>query len=88
MRVVLAIDSFKGSMSSIEAAEAAARGILSTDQCAENVIVPIADGGEGTVEAIITSRGGTICECTVSGPLGAPTCAKYGFIKSTGPEIR
>ena len=74
-------------MTSIEAAEAAARGILSTDPCAENVIVPIADGGEGTVEAIVCARHGTMCECTVTGPLGEPLTARYGLIDSDGIAV-
>lgn len=87
MKVVLAIDSFKGSMSSTEAAKAAARGVLSAYPCAENVIIPIADGGEGTAEAIVSARGGEWCECTVIGPIGEPVCARYGYMAESKTAV-
>ena len=52
MKIVIAIDSFKGSLSSLEAAECIRRGILSADQEAQIEAYPLADGGEGTVEAL------------------------------------
>ena len=57
MRIVLAIDSFKGSLSSREAADAAKKGILSVCPSAEVIPVRIADGGEGTVEALAWGMG-------------------------------
>ena len=53
MKVVIAVDSLKGSLSSIEAAQAAKEGILKVYPAAEVVIKPLADGGEGTTEALV-----------------------------------
>ena len=53
MKVVAAIDSFKGSMTSMEAGNAVKKGILAAKQDAEVVVNPLADGGEGTVDALI-----------------------------------
>ena len=58
MKVVVAIDSFKGSLSSLEAGEAIREGVLKADKDAEVVIRPLADGGEGTVEALAIGLGG------------------------------
>lgn len=80
MKVVVAIDSFKGSLSSLEAGEAAKRGILKSDPQAQVEIRPLADGGEGTVEALVQGMGGRICKVTVTGPLGNPVEAEYGIV--------
>ena len=56
MKIITAIDSFKGSMTSMEAGQAAAEGILRVDADAEVIVRPLADGGEGTVEAIRNER--------------------------------
>ena len=66
MKVVIAIDSFKGSLSSLEAGEAAKRGILKCNPQAQVEIRPLADGGEGTVEALVQGMGGRICKVTVT----------------------
>ena len=58
MKVVIAIDSFKGSLSSLEAGEAAAVGVLRAFPDAECVVRPLADGGEGTVDALVSGMGG------------------------------
>lgn len=80
MKVVVAIDSFKGSLSSIEAGNAAKEGIIKA--CSANVIVrPLADGGEGTTEALVEGLGGTYAEAEVTGPMGTPTKAKYGIME-------
>lgn len=80
MKVVVAIDSFKGSLSSIEAGNAAKEGIIKA--CSANVIVkPLADGGEGTTEALVEGLGGTYAEVEVTGPMGTPTKAKYGIME-------
>ena len=65
MKITIAIDSFKGSLSSVEAGEAARQGILKAIPNAEVFLCPIADGGEGTTEAIISSTGGRLREITV-----------------------
>ena len=59
MKAVIAIDSLKGSLSSIEAGQAIAEGIRKADAKADVVIRPLADGGEGTVEALVCGMNGT-----------------------------
>lgn len=80
MKIVLAPDSFKGSLSSIEAAEALERGIRKVLPDAEVVRVPMADGGEGTVEALVAATGGTLRSRQVTGPMGEPVEACYGIL--------
>ena len=82
LRAVIAIDSFKGSLSSVEAGEAAADGIRAVYENAETLVSPLADGGEGTVSAIVSATGGEMCRVTVTGPLGTPVLAEYGYIKA------
>lgn len=78
MKIVVSIDSFKGSLSSVKAAEAAREGILEAMPDALVTVCPLADGGEGTVDAILASSGGRTVSLTVTGPLGEPVEAKYG----------
>lgn len=80
MNVVIAIDSFKGSVSSIEAGMAAREGVLSVIPDANVVVEPLADGGEGTTYALTQSLGGRIEKITVTGPIGKPVEAEYGLI--------
>jgi glycerate 2-kinase len=80
MRVVIAPDSFKGSNTSVRVAETIERGILKVFPRAEVHRVPIADGGEGTVEAVVLGGGGEYRDVTVTGPLGAPVAARYGIL--------
>ncbi len=80
MRVVTLIDSFKGSISSIEAGEAAARGVRAVYPDAEVDVLPLADGGEGTVDALVTGCKGEFVCAEVTGPLGERVTAKYGII--------
>lgn len=83
MNVVIAIDSLKGSLSSLEAGRAIAEGILNVYPDAETVIRPLADGGEGTVEALTLGMGGKL-ECVkVTGPLGDKVEASYGILEKT-----
>lgn len=79
MKIVIASDSFKGSLSSIEVAQAATRGIKAVYPDCEVIAVNVADGGEGTVEAIVNTLGGEIVTTTVSDPLGRPIQARYGI---------
>lgn len=79
MKVTVAIDSLKGSLTSMEAGEAARRGVLAACPEAEVTVLPLADGGEGTVRAL-TCGGGRTVTATVKGPLGAPTVAEYGLL--------
>ena len=81
MRILIAIDSFKGSVSSKEAGEAVAEGIRRIPNInAEIEIRPMADGGEGTTEALVEGIGGAYGAITVDGPLGNRVNAKYGLI--------
>ena len=82
MKVVVAIDSFKGSLSSMEAGQAIAEGVKSVYQNAEVVVRPLADGGEGTVEALVEGMGGIFVTKEVTGPLGEKVEAVYGIIES------
>ena len=76
MKITIAIDSFKGSLSSLEAGQAAAEGIRRACPEAAVSVFPLADGGEGTVEALTLGLGGTLQNATVTGPLGEPVLAK------------
>ena len=80
MKVVIAIDSFKGSLSSVAAGQAAAEGVRRVFPDAECVVRPLADGGEGTVDALVAGLGGKIKTVTVTGPAGKPVNAKYGLL--------
>lgn len=80
MKVVVAIDSFKGSLSSMDAGLAAREGILRAVPDAQVTICPLADGGEGTVLALTQGMGGQLQRVSVTGPLGAPVMAEYGMI--------
>ncbi len=79
MKVVLAIDSFKGSLSSAEAANVAERGIRKIYKDADVVKVSVADGGEGTLEALSSINGAKICSAKVSNPLGEKIKASYAI---------
>ena len=77
MKIVVATDSFKGCLSSWEANQAAAEGILKIWPDAEVVQVPVSDGGEGFMEAFHSAIGGELVELTVRDPLLRPVAAKY-----------
>lgn len=77
MKVVIAMDSFKGSMTSLEAGEAAKAGVLRAVPDAEVTVRPLADGGEGTMESLIYALQASPREVTVTGPLGTPVTASY-----------
>ena len=83
MKIVFSIDSFKGSLSSLEAGNAAAEGAKRALPDAECVVRPLADGGEGTVEALAAGLGGELRTVTVTGPAGNPTDAVYGIVGET-----
>jgi len=80
MKVVIGIDSFKGSLGSVEAGRAAAAGIRRAFPDAACVVRPIADGGEGTVAALVNGLGGELKSVEVTGPAGKPVVAKYGLL--------
>lgn len=80
MKVVVASDKFKGSLSSSEVAGAVRQGILDAVPGCDVVCIPVADGGDGTADALVKARRGFWVETTVSGPLGKPVAARYGVI--------
>lgn len=80
MKIVVAIDSFKGSLSSLEAGNAIREGALRADSAAQVEVCPLADGGEGTVQALVAGMGGTLHRVMVTGPLGAPVECEYGVL--------
>ena len=80
MKVAIAIDSFKGSLSSIATGNAAAEGVRRVFPDAECRVRPLADGGEGTVDALVAGLGGEQKTVTVTGPAGKPVNAKYGLL--------
>ena len=80
MKIIVAPNSFKGSISATQAANAIAHGVHEVFPDAEVVEIPIADGGEGTVEALVSAHKGTYEWVNVEGPLGAPVLASYGLI--------
>lgn len=86
-KVVIAIDSFKGSLNTFQAGKAIEEGIIKVYKDAEITVSPIADGGEGTVEAIISAAKGEMTEVTVLNPIGAKIQASYGVIPKTKTAI-
>ncbi len=87
MKVVIAPDSFKGSMSSVQAAEAIRRGLLQVDSNVICELIPMADGGEGTVDALQVITGGERIYCQVEDPLGRSVNAFYGWVEETKTAI-
>lgn len=83
MKVVIAIDSMKGSLSSVEGGKAIADGVHRVFPDAVCDVRPLADGGEGTLEALVAGLGGELREITVTGPAGKPVTAVYGIIGNT-----
>ena len=80
MKAVIAIDSFKGSLSSLRAGEAVKEAIKEVFPDADAVVLPVADGGEGTVESLVKGLSGEICRVKVTGPLGDETVSEYGMV--------
>jgi len=87
MRVVVAIDSFKGSLTSLEAGNAVKEAVLKLNSRDEAVVRPLADGGEGTVEALFDGLGGEMIEITVCGPLLKPVKAHYCILPHTATAV-
>lgn len=87
MKVTIAIDSLKGSLSSLEAGRAIEAGIKHVYPGADVCVRPLADGGEGTVEALTIGMGGELETITVTGPHGRPVSCQYGIIKETNTAI-
>ncbi len=80
MKVVIAPQSFKGSISALDAARAMEEGVLRVVPDAGTVLVPVADGGDGTLETLVEATGGDIRSATVTGPIGKPVTAEWGAL--------
>jgi glycerate 2-kinase len=80
VRIVIAPNAFKGSLSAVEAAQAMAEGVRRVRPDALVELVPIADGGDGTVDALLAASGGRRVRLRVKGALGDPLEADYGLI--------
>lgn len=87
MNVVVAMDSFKGSLSGLEAGNGVKEGILKAMPGANVSVYPLADGGEGTVEALVLGLNGKLEKVMVTGPLGEPVECTYGILESTGTAV-
>lgn len=80
MRIVIAPDSFKGSLSSLEVAEAMERGVKRVLPESTTILLPLSDGGEGLVDSLVVASGGNLLEYEVQGPLGSPVLAQMGLL--------
>lgn len=87
MNVFIAIDSFKGSLSSLQAGNAVKEAVLRLDGNAEVVVRALADGGEGTVDALASDLDSEMIGLEVRGPLLKPTIAKYCILKDTHTAV-
>lgn len=86
MKIVIAPDSFKGSLSAVEAAEAMACGVLRAKPEAKIVKIPLADGGEGTTAVLVSALKGELCECLAQNPIGREISACYGVVAVDGVQ--
>lgn len=82
MKIVIASDSYKGSLSSMDVADSIEKGIKKVNKQVYIVKLPVADGGEGTVDALVWGTGGAYKEVEVLNPLGRSIVAKYGIINN------
>lgn len=80
MKIIIASDSFKGSLSSAEVNAAIASGVRDAIHGAEIVRIPVGDGGEGTCKSLVEALRGELYSCLVEGPLGVPVTAHYGIV--------
>jgi glycerate kinase len=80
MKVIISPDSYKGTLSAVEVAKAMQKGILDANQSIETIILPVADGGEGTLQSLIASTNGQYFSVTVLDPLGRAIQAQYGVL--------
>lgn len=86
-KIVVALDSFKGSLDSLTAGMAVKEGIKQVYENAVIDVFPIADGGEGFVEAISYSMGAKTIKASVMGPLGEPVYAQYAILEKTNTAV-
>ncbi|POD47170.1 glycerate kinase [Pseudomonas syringae pv. syringae] len=87
MKIVIAPDSFKDSLSAQAVADAIASGLAEVWPHAELIKCPMADGGEGTIEALLAACNGELMSASVSGPLGAPVTAHWGWLADSRTAI-
>lgn len=87
MKILISIDSLKGSLSSIEAGNAIKKGILKVKEDAQVKILPLADGGEGTVDALVQGMNGKKETIEVTGPIAKKVDVTYGLLKNTSTAI-
>src|SRR5258708_26137416 len=87
MKIVVAPNSFKGSLSASQAAAAIARGVRAALPDAEVLEIPVADGGDGTVEALVSARKGMYRSVEVEGPLRDQVHASYGLLDDSRPGV-
>ncbi|SFD38179.1 glycerate kinase [Bacillus sp. OV194] len=80
MKIVIAPDSYKGSLTAVEAAEAIERGVKKADSTIQTILVPAADGGEGTMDTLVAATGGRKKTVRVTGPLHSELSAEYGIL--------
>ena len=80
MKIVIAPQGFKATLSGLEAARAIARGVSAALPDAETVLAPVADGGDGTLNALVDGTGGQVFASRVTGPLGQPVEAQWGVM--------
>ena len=80
IKVIIAPQEFKGALSALAAAEAIERGVKAAMPEAETVLVPVADGGDGTLDALVEGSGGRVFRSVVTGPLGQPLEARWGVM--------
>ena len=80
MRIVIAPQGFKGTLSGIEAASAMAEGVRRVAPDAEVVLRPVADGGHGTLDTLLEATGGTAYSAQVTGPMGRQVDARWGLL--------
>jgi glycerate kinase len=81
MKIIIAPDSFKGNMSSLEACEVIEEGVFRADKTADIRKFPLADGGEGTTRAVTMGAGGKFIKASVTGPLGKKHTVEFGLIR-------
>ena len=87
MKILIAIDSFKGSLTSLQAGSAVKEAIYKIDSAAQVLVKPLADGGEGTVEALASSPDAEMISVEVCGPLCEPVNAQYCILKDSGTAV-
>lgn len=80
LKVIVAPDSFKGSLTAVDLAKAMKKGIQKADEFAEVHLLPVADGGEGTMQTLVTATNGQVRRVKVTGPLGRQVEAAYGVL--------